>query len=129
MDTSDTGIRFDARGWCDYCNNFHRNILPNWHPDETGARMIAPVMERIRREEKGRDHDCVIGISGGVDSSYVAYLAKVKFGLRPPLFHVEAGWNSQAAVNNIEKLVAGLGLDLHTRSSTGARWGASSSPS
>jgi N-acetyl sugar amidotransferase len=76
--------------------------------------MIAPVMERIRREGKGRDHDCLIGISGGVDSSYVTYLAKQKFGLRPLLYHVDAGWNSQPAVNNIEKLVDGLGLDLHT---------------
>jgi len=114
MDTSDSGITFDARGWCDYCNNFHRNILPHWHPDERGERLIAPVMERIRREGRGRDHDCVIGISGGVDSSYVTYLAKTKFGLRPLLYHVDAGWNSQPAVNNIEKLVDGLGLDLHT---------------
>jgi len=114
MDTSDSGITFDVRGWCDYCNNFYRNILPNWHPDETGERMIAPVMERIRREGKGRDQDCLIGISGGVDSSYATYLAKQKFGLRPLLYHVDAGWNSQPAVNNIEKLVDGLGLDLHT---------------
>jgi N-acetyl sugar amidotransferase len=114
MDTSDSGITFDARGWCDYCNNYHRNIVPNWHPDDIGARAIAPVMERIRQEGKGRDHDCLIGISGGVDSSYVTYLAKERFGLRPLLFHVDAGWNSQPAVNNIEKLVDGLSLDLHT---------------
>ena len=105
MDTSDSNITFDERGWCDYCNNFYRNILPNWHPDETGERMIAPLMERIRREGQGRDHDCLIGISGGVDSSYVTYLAKAKWGLRPLLYHVDAGWNSQPAVNNIEKLV------------------------
>jgi N-acetyl sugar amidotransferase len=114
MDTTDSNIAFDARGWCDYCRNFYGNILPNWHPDERGERTIAPVMERIRREGKTRDHDCVIGISGGVDSSYVTYLAKEKFGLRPLLYHVDAGWNSQPAVNNIEKLVDGLGLDLHT---------------
>ena len=79
-----------------------------------GERKIARVMERIRRDGQGRDHDCLIGISGGVDSSYLTYLAKEKFGLRPLLFHVDAGWNSQEAVNNIEKLVDGLGLDLHT---------------
>ena len=114
MDTSDSGIVFDSRGWCDYCNNYHRNILPNWHPDERGAREIQQVVERIKRDGKGNDHDCIIGISGGVDSSYVTYLAKARFGLRPLLFHVDAGWNSQQAVNNIEKLVDGLGLDLHT---------------
>jgi N-acetyl sugar amidotransferase len=114
MDTSDSGITFDARGWCDYCNNYHANILPYWHPDERGERELAPMIEKIKRDGKGRDHDCLIGISGGVDSSYVAYLAKVKLGLRPLLFHVDAGWNSQQAVNNIEKMVDGLGVDLHT---------------
>ena len=114
MDTSDSKITFDARGWCDYCNNYHANILPNWHPDERGEREIAPTIEEIKRDGRGRDHDCIIGISGGVDSSYVTYLAKEKFGLRPLMFHVDAGWNSQQAVNNIEKLVDGLGLDLHT---------------
>jgi N-acetyl sugar amidotransferase len=114
MDTTDSNITFDARGWCDYCNNYYANILPNWHPDEIGARQLAKVVADIKRDGKGRDHDCVIGISGGVDSSFVTYLAKEKFGLRPLLLHVDAGWNSQQAVNNIEKLVDGLGLDLHT---------------
>lgn len=114
MDTSDSNIRFDSRGWCDYCNNYYHNILPHWHPDERGEREIRQIVEKIRRDGKRHDHDCIIGISGGVDSSYVTYLAKAKFGLRPLLFHVDAGWNSQQAVNNIEKLVDGLGLDLHT---------------
>lgn len=114
MDTSDPNITFDERGWCDYCRNYFENILPNWHPDEEGERMLAPLIAKIRNEGKGRDHDCLIGLSGGVDSSYVTYLAKEKFGLRPMLFHVDAGWNSQEAVNNIERLVDGLGLDLYT---------------
>ncbi len=114
MDTSDPYISFDERGWCDYCNNFHRNILPHWHTDEKGARELQPIIDRIKKHGKGKSHDCLIGLSGGIDSSYVAYIAKVKFGLRPMLFHVDAGWNSQEAVNNIEKLVDGLGLDLYT---------------
>lgn len=114
MDTSDSRIAFDHRGWCDYCNNYHLNILPNWHPDETGQRMLRPLIEKIREEGRGKEHDCIIGMSGGVDSSYVTYLAKEKYGLRPLIFHVDAGWNSQEAVNNIEKLVDGLGLDLYT---------------
>jgi len=114
MDTSDSNITFDSRGWCDYCNNYHANILPNWHPDERGEREIMAQVAEIKRAGKGKDHDCLIGISGGVDSSYVTYLAKEKFGLRPLLFHVDAGWNSQQAVNNIEKLVDALGVDLHT---------------
>jgi N-acetyl sugar amidotransferase len=114
MDTSDSGIVFDARGWCDYCNNCDANILPHWHTDERGEREIRAIVEKIKRERAREDHDCLIGLSGGVDSSYVTYLAKEKFGLRPLLYHVDAGWNSQQAVNNIEKLVDGLGLDLYT---------------
>ncbi|HCB76090.1 MAG TPA: LPS biosynthesis protein [Sphingomonas bacterium] len=114
MDTSDSGIVFDDRGWCDYCSNYYDNIVPNWHPDEQGEREIMAQVEQIKRDGKGRDHDCLIGLSGGVDSSYVTYIAKEKFGLRPLLYHVDAGWNSQQAVNNIEKLVDGLDLDLFT---------------
>jgi asparagine synthetase B (glutamine-hydrolysing) len=114
MDTSDSGIAFDGRGWCDYCNNYYDAILPNWQPNEVGARLIAPLIDKIRRYGKGRAHDCLIGVSGGVDSSYVTYVAKEKLGLRPLLFHVDAGWNSQEAVNNVERLVDGLGVDLHT---------------
>lgn len=114
MDTSDYRITFDQRGWCEYCNNYHTNIVPAWHPDERGEREIMGVVAKIKADGQGREHDCLIGISGGVDSSYVTYLAKARFGLRPLLFHVDAGWNSQQAVNNIEKLVDGLGVDLHT---------------
>jgi len=114
MDTSDSNISFDERGWCDYCRNYHEKILPGWHPNERGEQLLMPMIERIKREGKGRDHDCLIGLSGGVDSSYVTWLAKEKFGLRPMLFHVDAGWNSQEAVNNIQRLVDGLGLELNT---------------
>ena len=79
MDTSDSNITFDSRGWCDYCNNYHQNIVPNWHTDERGAKRIAEQVAQIKHDGIGRDHDCLIGISGGVDSSYVTYLAKAKF--------------------------------------------------
>lgn len=114
MDTSDSNISFDSRGWCDYCNNYYDNILPNWHTDERGEREIMKIADTIRKDGEGKPHDCILGISGGVDSSYLAYLAKEKFNLRPLIFHVDAGWNSQEAVHNIEKVVDGLGLDLHT---------------
>jgi N-acetyl sugar amidotransferase len=115
MDTSDSGIVFDERGWCDYCNNYYSNVLPNWHPDdEIGRAMLQKDVDRIKRDGRGKSHDCVIGISGGVDSSYLTYVAVQKLGLRPLLLHVDAGWNSQAAVHNIERLVDALKLDLHT---------------
>lgn len=114
MDTSDSKISFNADGVCEYCENYRDNILPNWHTDERGQAELATIVDRIRKEGEGKPFDCLIGLSGGVDSSYLVHLAKVKLGLRPLLFHVDAGWNSQAAVNNIERLVDELELDLHT---------------
>jgi N-acetyl sugar amidotransferase len=114
MDTTDSNIIFNERGWCDYCENYYKNIVPNWHTDEIGAAMLQKDIDKIKRKGRGKSHDCVIGISGGVDSSYLTYLAVKKLGLRPLLLHVDAGWNSQEAVHNIERLVDALGLDLHT---------------
>lgn len=114
MDTSDPGIVFDARGWCDYCSNYGATIAPQWHTDERGATKLAALADTIRAAGQGKDFDCIIGLSGGLDSSYAAYVAKEKMGLRPLLFHVDAGWNTDQAVGNIEKLVDGLGLHLYT---------------
>jgi N-acetyl sugar amidotransferase len=114
MDTSDQNISFDKRGWCDYCNNFELLVKPNWHTDSYGNSQLMHLANTIIEDGKGKDFDCIIGLSGGLDSSYAAYIAKTKMGLRPLLFHVDAGWNTDQAVGNIEKLVDGLGLDLYT---------------
>lgn len=114
MDTTDSKIVFDEKGVCDHCNSFYRHTLPNWHTDEAGRHELDAIVAQIKRAGAGRDFDCIIGMSGGIDSSYLTYVAKEQLGLRPLVFHVDAGWNSQIAVNNIEKLVDGLGLDLYT---------------
>lgn len=114
MDTTDSLILFDGRGVCDHCNTFFQHTLPNWRTDYLGAKELRALTEEIKQAGKGKDFDCIVGMSGGIDSSYLTYLAKEQFGLRPLVFHVDAGWNSQEAVNNIEKLVDGLGLDLYT---------------
>lgn len=114
MDTSDPGIIFDALGRCEYCNNFDTKIKPNWDTDVKGEIALTAMASIIRQAGKEKDFDCIIGLSGGLDSSYAAYIAKEKMGLRPLLFHVDAGWNTEQAVGNIEKLVDGLGLQLYT---------------
>jgi N-acetyl sugar amidotransferase len=114
MDTSDPNIIFDENGISDYYHNFHNVMLPNWHTDERGMKELMAVSEKIKKEGVGKDFDCIIGVSGGLDSSYGVYVAKEIMGLRPLIFHVDAGWNTQQAVANIEKLVDGLGLDLYT---------------
>ena len=114
MDTTDPKNTFDEQGRCRHCNNFYSNIKPNWHTGEKGRKLIDPVIKAIKKEGKGKDFDCILGLSGGVDSSYLAHIAVKELGLRPLVFHVDAGWNSQTAVNNIQRLVDGLGLDLFT---------------
>jgi N-acetyl sugar amidotransferase len=114
MDTSDPNIVFNEKGVSDYYVNFIENILPNWHTDDDGYQELMKTAEKIKKELKNEEFDCIIGLSGGLDSSYVAYVAKEIMGLRPLLFHVDAGWNTDRAVGNIEKLCNGLGLDLFT---------------
>lgn len=114
MDTTDSKIIFDKKGVCDHCNTFYREILPHWHTDERGEKALWKIINKIKEEGKGKDFDCIMGVSGGIDSSYLLYIMKEQYGLRPLVFHVDAGWNSQIAVNNIERLIDGLGLDLYT---------------
>lgn len=114
MDTSDPTISFNSDGVCVYCTNFDEQIKPNWYPNEEGIKRITPTIDRIKREGKDKQHDCVIGLSGGMDSSYLVHVAVTKFGLRPLIFHCDAGWNSDISTNNIQKLVNKLNLDLVT---------------
>lgn len=114
MDTSDAKIVFDEQGVCDHCLGFKHDVLPNWHPDETGAAMFRDIVARIKSSGKGKSFDCILGMSGGLDSSYLLHLAVSEYGLRPLVFHVDGGWNTDIAVNNIQMLIDKLGLDLYT---------------
>jgi len=114
MDTTDSKIVFDENGVCDHCNTYYKDILPHWHTDERGDKELRNIIQKIKAEGQGKDFDCIMGMSGGIDSSYLLYIMKEQYGLRPLVFHVDAGWNSQIAVNNIERLIDGLGLDLYT---------------
>ena len=114
MDTTDSNIIFDEHGICDHCNTFKTKIEPFWQTNENGKLQLEEIVSGIKKESKGKDFDCLMGMSGGIDSSFLLYKMVTEFGLRPLVFHVDAGWNSQIAVNNIERLVDGLGLDLYT---------------
>jgi N-acetyl sugar amidotransferase len=114
MDTSDSLIDFDDVGVCDHCRTYDEKIAPVWQMGEGRDDELATIVDRIKKDGRGKDFDCILGMSGGIDSSYLLYLVTEKLGLKPLVFHVDAGWNSQIAVNNIERLVDGLGLDLYT---------------
>lgn len=114
MDTSDSQIAFDGNGVCDHCNDFYKNLLPKWHADERGWAELQRKVAEIKKSGEGKPFDCILGLSGGLDSSYLAHVAVKQLGLRPLAFHVDGGWNSELAVHNIEVIVNKLGLDLFT---------------
>jgi hypothetical protein len=113
MDTSDPAITFDAAGVCNHCQRFETVLRPRWRPGPEGRARLEAAVAKIRRECANRDYDCILGLSGGVDSSWLAVQIK-SLGLRPLVVHVDCGWNTEAAVQNIEHLVKTLGFDLHT---------------
>jgi N-acetyl sugar amidotransferase len=114
MDTSDSRITFDAADVCDHCTGFKTDVLPNWHPNDAGKAMFRDMVAKIKVTGKGKPFDCIMGMSGGLDSSYLLHLAVKEFDLRPLVFHVDGGWNTDLAVNNIQMLVEKLELDLYT---------------
>lgn len=113
MDTSDPGIVFDAEGVCNHCHRYEAIATERLIPLDQRPQRLAVLAEQIRREGRGKPYDCVIGVSGGVDSTYVAYLTG-ELGLRPLAVHFDNGWNSELAVANIEKTLKVLGIDLTT---------------
>ncbi len=114
MDTTDTSITFDEHGVCNHCLKYDEVV--NSYPFNSQASIdleLDKMLERTKKNGEGKPYDCVIGVSGGVDSTYLAYIAKEK-GLRPIAVHLDNGWNSELAVHNIEKVLKNLGIDLLT---------------
>lgn len=113
MDTSDATIQFDQAGVCNHCHKFDTLQSLQMFGGAEGEAKLSQMVERIKADGAGKEYDCIIGLSGGVDSSYLA--VKIKdFGLRPLVVHVDAGWNSELAVSNIEKIIKYCNYDLHT---------------
>lgn len=112
MDTTDPDISFDADGRCNHCRDFFARSQARKSAERLESELHATV-ERIRKAGRGKDYDCVVGLSGGCDSSFAAFKV-VDLGLRPLLLHFDSGWNSETSVANIERVVDYLGLDLMT---------------
>lgn len=112
MDTSDPEIVFDEDGRCNHCREFLalRGSFPKGAARET---TLENLVATIRASGRGKRYDCVVGVSGGIDSTFVAFTVK-RLGLRPLAIHVDNGWNSELAVANIERALENLDIDLHT---------------
>lgn len=113
MDTTDPDIVFDADGVCNHCHAYDRLVTATVRSGAEGERQLAAAVEQIRRDGAGNRYDCAIGISGGVDSTYVAYRVK-QLGLRPIAVHLDNGWDSEIAATNISSALRALGVDLET---------------
>jgi GMP synthase PP-ATPase subunit len=113
MDNSDIEITFDKNGICNHCSEFDKNRHLEWFENESGKETLFLIIEKIKKEGRGKDYDCILGLSGGIDSSYLCLKIK-EFGLRPLIVHIDAGWNSELAVANIESIVKFCKYDLYT---------------
>jgi len=114
MDTSVDGISFDAAGVCQFCRQYDKRVARELFVGESGQKQLEQFLQRIRQRGTGRPYDCLIGMSGGVDSTYVAYLLKRRYNLRPLALHVDNGWNTDVSVKNIQKVLKTLQIDLVT---------------
>ena len=112
MDTSAAGITFDAPGHCNFCSDYL--LRRDARLQQPSQRDLATLLDQVRQQGKGKRYDCIIGVSGGVDSSFVLHQAVREWGLRPLAVHLDNGWNSELAVCNIYNLVDTLGVDLYT---------------
>jgi len=113
MDTSDSEIRFDRQGVCNHCTTAIERMRNQLLPHEEREHALSILVDRIKIEGRGKDYDCIIGVSGGVDSTATAYWVK-KMGLRPLAVHFDNGWDSELAVDNIKKALDVLGIELYT---------------
>lgn len=114
MDTvADKRIEFNVAGVCHHCVRYDEQLASRVVPPAERAQKLAAMVARIKQHGQGKDYDCIVGVSGGVDSTYVAYLVK-QHGLRPLAVHLDNGWNSELAVRNIERVLKKLEIDLFT---------------
>lgn len=113
MDTTDEGITFDLNGVCMRCNEYKTRILPDWNYGRGHEKELRELLAAVKKSGEGKRYDCILGLSGGLDSSYMLHLAVTEWGLRPFVFHIDAGWNLPVAEENIRRVTDKLGVELH----------------
>jgi len=113
MDTADPDIEFNANGVCNHCREYEKRVSRRIFRGEDGERKLQKIARQIKEHGENREYDCVLGLSGGLDSSFTAYHAK-RLGLRPLVVHFDNGWNSEVSIKNIENIVRKLNFDLYT---------------
>lgn len=113
MDTSDEDITFDENGVCVRCKEYQERILPEWNYGKGHEAELHDLITAIKKSGEGKPYDCILGLSGGLDSSYMLHLAVTEWGLRPFVFHIDCGWNLPVAEENIKRLTDKLGVELH----------------
>lgn len=111
---SDDTIRFDANGECNYCREARARKDRVYFPNEEGRARLSAMLEEIKREGEGKPYDCLMGVSGGLDSSYLAYLGAVKWGLRIAAVHVDDGYDTEISQSNVRKLCDAAKIELVT---------------
>lgn len=113
MDTSDPDITFEQNGVCSHCRAFHDKVESEWKADVNNGRKLDAAIKAIKASGQGKEYDCLLGLSGGLDSSFMLHKAVKEFGLRPLVFHVDGGWNTPESNSNVHNMVEKLGLDLN----------------
>lgn len=113
MDSTIKVIEFDENMVCNYCKEYQKRVETELYKEPQRSQKLKLLIEKIKQDGNNKSYDCIIGVSGGVDSSYVAHLVK-EFGLRPLAIHLDNGWNSELAVKNIQQLLDKLNIDLYT---------------
>ena len=114
MDTTDADITFDSNGVCMRCNEYKERIEPDWNHGKGHEKELQDLIASIKKSGEGKEYDCILGLSGGLDSSYMLHLAVTEWGLRPFVFHIDAGWNLPVAEENLKRITDKLGVELHT---------------
>ncbi len=113
MDTTDKNLTFDENGVCPRCNEYEQRIEKWWNHGRGHEDELHKMLADVKKSGEGKKYDCILGLSGGLDSSFMLHLAVTEWGLRPFVFHVDAGWNLPVAESNIRKLCDKLGVELH----------------